>query len=673
MVPAGRRTRRGGVNATLLGVVVALVVHGGLLAEEQFSGRLNLFGLNGHRGKAPPAEVEVDYVPEYQLEASPDDPEAMAEEAAAAARVRAELKQAGIAEAEASTPEAPTPDATKPEDKKPEDAAEAEAQPPEPVAANMKAVQLPEDTKAEDTAPADAEYLSDRNSNPAEQTRAEDTNLKRESKGEQPPSAENPEASKDDPIGGPEEQIAGTQEITPDDLMMKGDGEQASKNPAEVPEKAASATPQGSDQGDGKTVGDLAMGDPSVPGKVNDLQPGGAEPSTTGEDAGQGGKGARGNKRGVKGLKLQIGDKDYDKLYGATADRERKVGPQKPSFRQGRFGGKWAMYKQSIENFVPEVKPGNQTALKTRAHPFAVYIAQMHNQIHEHWGFGFLVEAGDHKEYDDESLETTLEIVVLGDGTLEKAPTIVRGSGKLAFDIAAMDSVMSASPFGPPPKAIRSANGKTYLHWDFHRDARECMTAFVRPYILTTPPDANEVDAASGTPKPDDDLPSPKVLARGKDVARARVPVKTQTGAGDETTDGDAKAAAEGASELPDASDPRAKQLVDRFVAALAKRDVGKLLALSASPLRARGGDVPDPAVAYKALVAEQGAAALLVPQRVVLTAGGARKQLGGLPPGEGADARVLFGLVRLKGQMLVLTLARTESGGFVVAALNLK
>ena len=38
------------------------------------------------------------------------------------------------------------------------------------------------------------------------------------------------------------------------------------------------------------------------------------------------------------------------------------------------------------------MKPGNQTALNTRAAPFAAYIARMHRSIHELWGFGQLEE-----------------------------------------------------------------------------------------------------------------------------------------------------------------------------------------------------------------------------------------------------------------------------------------
>ena len=53
-----------------------------------------------------------------------------------------------------------------------------------------------------------------------------------------------------------------------------------------------------------------------------------------------------------------------------------------------------ARVQSALENFIPEVKPGNQTALNTRAAPFAAFIARMHRSIHELWGFGFLEELG---------------------------------------------------------------------------------------------------------------------------------------------------------------------------------------------------------------------------------------------------------------------------------------
>src|SRR5262249_43680988 len=83
----------------------------------------------------------------------------------------------------------------------------------------------------------------------------------------------------------------------------------------------------------------------------------------------------------------------------------------------------------------------------------------------------------------DRKLEVTLEIVLNSDGTLDKA-TIVKPSGILTFDVAAIDTVQNAGPFESPPDSIRSGNGKIYLHWTFHRDERQCSPYFADPFIL---------------------------------------------------------------------------------------------------------------------------------------------------------------------------------------------
>ena len=143
------------------------------------------------------------------------------------------------------------------------------------------------------------------------------------------------------------------------------------------------------------------------------------------------------------------------------------------------------------------MRPGNQSELGTRASPFAAYITAMHRQIHKLFTLGFLsdIELRNDSAYANEELWTQLEIVVKGDGTVERVG-IVHGSGLLAFDVAAIDSVMSAAPFPAPPSVIKSANGKVYLDWQFHRDERACGTFGVDPHILTTVAENSEHDTS---------------------------------------------------------------------------------------------------------------------------------------------------------------------------------
>ena len=70
---------------------------------------------------------------------------------------------------------------------------------------------------------------------------------------------------------------------------------------------------------------------------------------------------------------------------------------------------------------------------------------------------------------------------------------IVKTSGITAFDIAALDAVDRAQPFGPAPNAIVSPDGNVYLHWEFHRDeVYACSTMHARPFMLNGPPPSKE-------------------------------------------------------------------------------------------------------------------------------------------------------------------------------------
>ena len=89
-------------------------------------------------------------------------------------------------------------------------------------------------------------------------------------------------------------------------------------------------------------------------------------------------------------MKLALTAKDYEYLFGADAEAERRLAQKTRSTKAGKFQKRLARVQSALENFIPEVKPGNQTALNTRAAPFAAYIARMHRSIHELWGFGQL-------------------------------------------------------------------------------------------------------------------------------------------------------------------------------------------------------------------------------------------------------------------------------------------
>ncbi len=183
------------------------------------------------------------------------------------------------------------------------------------------------------------------------------------------------------------------------------------------------------------------------------------------------------------------------------ADGERRKSEHRGSWMASNF----ERWRSAIENYVSSVKPGNQTALNTAAVPFATYLNTIHNRIHPIFADGFLGSlSGLPRSHpmNNPKVLTRLEIVVSPkEGRIVKLG-IVKTSGITAFDIAALDSVHRAQPFGPAPSAIVSPDGNVYLHWEFHRDeVYACSTMHARPFMLNTPPKAPEPEPP-GTPTP---------------------------------------------------------------------------------------------------------------------------------------------------------------------------
>ncbi len=189
------------------------------------------------------------------------------------------------------------------------------------------------------------------------------------------------------------------------------------------------------------------------------------------------------------------------------ADGERRKSEHRGSWVASNFD-RW---RSAIENYASSVKPGNQTSLNTAKVPFATYLNGMHNRIHPIFAESFL-ESLDRlppsHPMNDQTLVTRLEIVLTREGHLKRMG-IVKNSGVTAFDIAALDAVDRAQPFGPAPTAIVSPDGNVYLHWEFHRDqVYACSTMNARPFILNTP-------ARSPEEEPPQPAPSPPAKERG--------------------------------------------------------------------------------------------------------------------------------------------------------------
>jgi TonB family protein len=70
-------------------------------------------------------------------------------------------------------------------------------------------------------------------------------------------------------------------------------------------------------------------------------------------------------------------------------------------------------------------------------------------------------------------LEAVLEITLDSLGNVSDV-RMVRSSGITDYDNEAIHVAWNASPKMPPPAEMRSPNGKSYIHWTFWRDGRQC-------------------------------------------------------------------------------------------------------------------------------------------------------------------------------------------------------
>ncbi|HEY3495414.1 MAG TPA: TonB C-terminal domain-containing protein [Polyangiaceae bacterium] len=188
-----------------------------------------------------------------------------------------------------------------------------------------------------------------------------------------------------------------------------------------------------------------------------------------------------------------------------TLVRELKADGER---RRSQHAGRWRpvgieRWRAAIENYVASVKPGNQTALNTARVPFASYLNQIHLRIHPLFAESFLDSLDDLPSthpMNRPDIATNLEIVLDRDEGRIQRMGITKTSGVTAFDVAALEAVHRAQPFGTPPREIVSPDGNVYFHWEFHRNREEaCSTYFARPFILKGQPKS----APPPTPEPE--------------------------------------------------------------------------------------------------------------------------------------------------------------------------
>ncbi|HXJ18866.1 MAG TPA: hypothetical protein VMT03_01430 [Polyangia bacterium] len=522
--------------------------------------------------------------------------------------------------------------------------------------------------------PPDAKFLAEKNNRAEVETRAQDTNLLKNQQGEEAASA--PSQREDDHPGGDKDKIAQLEEQK--SLLGRSAPD---VTPHQNPEVSA---PHDEHEQTRKSL--LALRDPAP--KQHELTPETADlslPHAADGEVPLPSHATRGTKSDPARIpdgnktKLALSGKDYEYLFGAAADAERRLAQQSRSTRQGKFEKKLARVRAAVENFIPEVKPGNQTALNTRAAPFAAYIARMHRSIHELWGFGQLEEWDDKpisSPFNNKNLVTELEIVLNGDGTVDRIG-VARPSGLLEYDVAAVDVAYTAGPYPDPPRAIRSANGKIYLHWRFYRDERQCATSGADPYILDNPSAGGDKVTMLDPPRPPaaqvpgggerrlqhlegDGAHRAKRAALDREVAAAE-------GSASEPSGPAAPAGESGPKENaapPSVSDAGAANAAERWFAALSSGDISRLLDQAALPFKTNGKTVARRAELQQ-MLADLASEGVKRPGSIrLVTAAALRAAIGKLPPDLEDNGTQLYAAVAVgSNDMLILVLGQRAGG----------
>jgi hypothetical protein len=217
---------------------------------------------------------------------------------------------------------------------------------------------------------------------------------------------------------------------------------------------------------------------------------------------------------------LRVSWTDFASLYGEEElrrEREAWLEQRRSRSRGTNHEQRWQQFRAAIENYTPQVRPGNQTALNTRADPFAAYLAEVHRRIHARFADSFLhslPSTVDAAFRANPAMHAKLELAFDPEGRVARIG-IVATSGDILFDFGAYNAVMMAQPYAASPEAIRSPDGLVYVHWSFYRNERQCGTFNAEPYILAGVPLRDEGEPATplGAPFGLEGLAGPRALA----------------------------------------------------------------------------------------------------------------------------------------------------------------
>lgn len=373
-------------------------------------------------------------------------------------------------------------DIEEPVEQPPEPPEELEIEEPEPEEPPEEVVE-PDDTLQRKTVqqvtneerPTEADYVSDQDNKVDEQTRATETTLDEVIPSDEPPPEETADAGAPDPT---DERSEVEEDPTPQEVAMN----------VPTPRERRPAQPPPEEQ----TTPEQEQAEAEVePEQARPTSEDGARPDVVTPESPVVRKKPR-----EESSPKQV---DPRKLFGppSVADYERVFGDDPPEVKApgkkrrrmfSNFAARKKALRGSLENMIPEIKPGNHTAVNAHRSVYAGYIGAMHRRIHRRWAHEFLTMIDTRypmsHPLQDPTLSTKLEFVIDAESGEFDAVNIVESSGELLFDAEAVDTAWSIGRRPNPPPPIISPNGKVYIHWTFWRDGRQCGVFGVSVLLL---------------------------------------------------------------------------------------------------------------------------------------------------------------------------------------------
>lgn len=174
-----------------------------------------------------------------------------------------------------------------------------------------------------------------------------------------------------------------------------------------------------------------------------------------------------------------------DGNYAAGRDKEiaGKLDAKDDKDEEGRVnvGGRWipkkllpylngadAVLMSPSNDFLEDVKKGNETYLNTRKFAYAAYFNKMKQAISRNWSPGTAIIVNDPmgKMYGRKDRFTKLKVFISAQGKLVRAK-VITSSGVDFLDREAINAFKMAAPFAPPPEVLLNEDKQLEIQFGF--------------------------------------------------------------------------------------------------------------------------------------------------------------------------------------------------------------